>query len=963
MHILNFVGENTFANIGKLSFIVLLYRHIKFGWIADLWMAEPYREILLKLLIRCTKANLADAGDDLSGNYLKIVETAGSFSDQELARMFAPKGDSVTTFLQIANDDLISRHIRPFMDRKLNEIMVVATKARIPVYLRHEGTVLMPTMKLTPVDSFAEPWFCFSKGADGSRYILEVTVNEEPLDLRMKETTVLTENPCLLIHNGRLIRFRDGFEGKKLNPFLTKEYILIPAATEKKYFETFILKTLKTGQVKAEGFTVHESASSRAAELSLEIDWQGKVVLIIHYRYGKYRIMRGKKQLVFTELKLVDDTYTFYRLTRDLKWENEIHAGISKLGLRQINESVFGLPKETGITANDLFMMIEWINQNRNAINSLSINIVQDGFNFHLGTVSANIEVIGSDDWFDVQAVVKFGDLEIPFNQLRKYILDGIREFPLPGGEIAVLPAEWFIRYHDLLAYSKNQKDRLRISARHFTILAAMDYAVSSSVADRLRNLEFEPVEQSLIPPGFSGALRPYQSDGLQWLKFLNKHRFGGCLADDMGLGKTIQTLALMLTVRNESKSASLIVMPASLIHNWRNEIARFAPSLKVMIHAGQLRTKNSDFFDSADIILTTYGICRNDIDILQKYRFHYIILDESQIIKNPEAQISRTVYSLNSVHKLALTGTPIENSLTDLWSQMEFLNPGLLVSLTDFKRIYINSFDPARDEQKVERLRKLVAPFILRRRKIEVEPDLPELSIEYRYCDMTDSQQRLYEIEKSAVRNEILSGIENGSIQTNSVQVLKALIRLRQIACHPLLIDREYEGESGKLDEVIRNLEILKEENQKVLIFSSFVEHLKIVAQQFTKNSWSFSMLTGSTQNRESVINGFKEAADNNFFLISLKAGGTGLNLTQAGYVFMLDPWWNPMSELNAISRAHRIGQDKKVIAYKFISKDTIEEKMLILQQRKQILSDTFIPVGNPLKGVTPEEAAGLFY
>jgi SNF2 family DNA or RNA helicase len=284
------------------------------------------------------------------------------------------------------------------------------------------------------------------------------------------------------------------------------------------------------------------------------------------------------------------------------------------------------------------------------------------------------------------------------------------------------------------------------------------------------------------------------------------------------------------------------------------------------------------------------------------------------------------------------------------------------LGDLSDFKRIYVNSFDPVRDEQKVLRLKKIVSPFILRRRKIDVEPDLPELSIEYRYCEMTDSQQKRYEIEKSAIRNELLAGIENGSIPTASVQVLRALIRMRQTACHPLLIDSGYSGDSGKLDEVVRNLEILREENQKVLIFSSFVEHLKILANRFNENAWKYSMLTGSTTQREAVISEFRNQADNNFFLISLKAGGTGLNLTEASYIFMLDPWWNPASELNAISRAHRIGQDKKVIAYKFISKDTIEEKMLILQQRKQVLSDTFIPVGNPLKDITPFEAAALF-
>ena len=442
----------------------------------------------------------------------------------------------------------------------------------------------------------------------------------------------------------------------------------------------------------------------------------------------------------------------------------------------------------------------------------------------------------------------------------------------------------------------------------------------------------------------------------------INRHGFGGCLADDMGLGKTIQTLALMLSMKGESTSASLIVMPASLIHNWKNEAARFAPSLKIMAHLGPQRTRNSIFFDSVDLVLTTYGICRNDIDFLKTYRFHYVVLDESQVIKNAETQISRMVYSLNATHRLVLTGTPIENSLTDLWSQMEFLNPGLLGDLASFRKSYVTNFDPVRDEMKVERLKNMVSPFILRRRKIEVEPDLPELSIEYRYCEMTDLQQKRYDIEKSVIRNEILAGIENGSIPSGSVQVLKALIRMRQTACHPQLIDREYTGDSGKLEEVIRNLEILKAENQKVLIFSSFVEHLKIIGARLEQNSWKYCMLTGATRDREQVVTAFRNQQDVNFFLISMKAGGTGLNLTEASYIFMLDPWWNPAVELQAINRAHRIGQDKKVIAYKFICKETIEEKMLLLQQRKQELYDTFIPAGNPLKDMSKDEVSGLF-
>ena len=462
-----------------------------------------------------------------------------------------------------------------------------------------------------------------------------------------------------------------------------------------------------------------------------------------------------------------------------------------------------------------------------------------------------------------------------------------------------------------------------------------------------------------------------------------------------MGLGKTIQTLALLLSCNETPHPASLIAMPASLIHNWRNEIRRFAPSLRVMEHTGIQRMSSTGFFGSADVILTTYGTLRNDLALFMMYRFNYIILDESQVIKNPAAQISKAVCQLKSDHRLVLTGTPIENSLTDLWSQIEFLNPGLLGPLAKFQKRYAlkqpgstgittgttafmqQSVLPAvtadlkssaaKEELEVsdqvsDRLKKLVAPFILRRTKREAEPDLPSLTVEEWYCEMTDEQRSRYEKEKSAVRNEVLQQFESGRSTETSMMVLKALIRLRQMANHPRLADPEYQHGSGKFEEIIRMAQTLREEGHKTLIFSSFVKHLQMISSHFDHEGIQYSMLTGATIHREQVIKKFREDQEHQFFLISLKAGGTGLNLTEAGYVMLLDPWWNPAAEMNAISRAHRIGQDKKVIAYKFITSGTIEEKMLVLQQRKQTLSDTFLPLGNPLKDLSQEEIAGLF-
>jgi SNF2 family DNA or RNA helicase len=353
----------------------------------------------------------------------------------------------------------------------------------------------------------------------------------------------------------------------------------------------------------------------------------------------------------------------------------------------------------------------------------------------------------------------------------------------------------------------------------------------------------------------------------------------------------------------------------------------------------------------------------RNDVELFAGYQFHYVILDESQMIKNPSAQVSRAVCQLKAVHRLVLTGTPIENSLTDLWSQMEFLNPGMLGSLAAFQKRYKPeiSDQEKKTSDKSDRLRPIIAPFILRRTKREVEPELPPLTIEEVFCEMSDDQRVHYEREKSAVRNEVLQRLETEGAPDSSLMLLKALIRLRQAASHPVLVDSGYTGDSGKFEEIIRTAVTLHEEGHKTLIFSSFVRHLQLIAARLQEEEIGYTMLTGSTIHREEVVNKFR-GNNVSFFLISLKAGGTGLNLTEAGYVMILDPWWNPAAELQAINRAHRIGQDKKVIAYKFISSGTIEEKILQLQQRKQQLSDDFVPSGNPLKDMSREEIKGLF-
>ncbi|MEI7726140.1 MAG: DEAD/DEAH box helicase [Bacteroidota bacterium] len=959
--------------------ILLITHHRQFGTMAAPW--EVSRDAAGWFVLQNRLHWSVDDGSmpEKQQAYNEIITLSQTISDAEIHRQFSRKRVSLKEFLAGVPEELLLLQIRPLIDRQIDKILRIALRHDIPLF-EHEGSsrVYYKNRLLVSPES-AEPWFCFTKTAAGSNYVLELFQHEKKIRLKSPGNKIISRSPCWFRAENRLLHFPEGFDGKKIEPFLTKDAILIPATAEKKYFETFITKTLKTGQVKATGFKVQTLHPMRRMELSAELDWQGKAILVIYFRYGEKRIMAGKPQKVFIDLKMDADEVVFYKTERDTAWEAGMISGCLSLGLIKPNENTMMLSGATGIGNLDLYQLVEWLNANSVVLMEQGIEITTDRapVNFFTGNVSSEIRVEPGEDWFDVKAVVYFGALAVPFIQLRQFLLDGIREFPIPGGEIVVLPWEWFTRYSDLLYFSGVVDNHLRLPLHHVQLIRDLGSLENETISERLRQLDPDLAVPAMVPDTLHAILRPYQAEGLQWLRFLHDNRFGGCLADDMGLGKTIQTLALLLSCYASPHATSLIVMPSSLIHNWRNEIRRFAPSLSFLEHTGMHRMTSTRFFGTSDLILTTYGTLRNDLDLFLQYRFHYIVLDESQVIKNPLALTSRAVFRLKSEHRLVLTGTPIENSLTDLWSQFEFLNPGLLGPLAGFQRRYVprrpepKTDDPEVSADKIEpetnnkvsdRLKHLVAPFILRRTKLEAEPDLPSLTIEEWYCEMTAEQRSRYETEKSAVRNEVFRQIESGRSSETSLMVLKALIRLRQMANHPSLADPEYQSGSGKFEEIIRVAQTLREEGHKTLVFSSFVKHLQLVSSYFDNEGIPYSLLTGATTNREKVVKQFQEDPAHQFFLISLKAGGKGLNLTEAGYVMLLDPWWNPAAEMQAISRAHRIGQDKKVIAYKFITSGTIEEKMLVLQQRKQTLSDTFLPSGNPLKDMSREEMEELF-
>lgn len=576
--------------------------------------------------------------------------------------------------------------------------------------------------------------------------------------------------------------------------------------------------------------------------------------------------------------------------------------------------------------------------------------------------------VSSSRDWFELDGKIEFGDVSASLPELLEAAQNGQRFFRLSDGSQGMLPAEWLERYSGLVSLGEVSDDKIRFRPSQAMILDAMLDAQEHVTRDRdfkayCRKLrDFSGIRPRSPVRTFQGELRDYQKDGLSWLHFLNEFQLGGCLADDMGLGKTVQVLALLEARRTRRPKAdevhrpSLVVVPKSLIFNWINEAARFAPKLKVINHTGLMRHGNE--LEAADVILTTYGTLRMDIVNIEKMHFDYIILDEAQAIKNSASQAAKVCRLLKSDHRLAMTGTPVENHLGELWSLFEFLNPGMLGASSAFQRLTASKNEQERAAS-LEMLSRALRPFLLRRTKTQVLKDLPGKTEQILYCEMTGKQKRKYDELKAYYQSKLKSTIDQVGIKRAKIHVLEALLRLRQAACHLGLIDpSRVREESGKLDAIIEQLSQVTADGHKALVFSQFTSFLNIVRKKLDKEKIRYAYLDGSTNNRQAVVQQFQNDEACQLFLISLKAGGHGLNLTSADYVFILDPWWNPAVEAQAVDRAHRIGQDRHVFAYRLITKDTVEERILELQKEKQSLADAIISADASLiRSLTAED------
>ncbi len=558
-------------------------------------------------------------------------------------------------------------------------------------------------------------------------------------------------------------------------------------------------------------------------------------------------------------------------------------------------------------------------------------------------------------DWFDLEGDVSFDDVIIPLPKVVRAWLRGETSITLDDGRVGVLPRGWLDQYGSRLGLGVSTKVKakedgsLHFHNAHALILDELieqaDVSrVGTDFSDFRRRLKsFEGVCAPSVPQTLCGALRPYQCESLGWFDFLASFGFGGVLADDMGLGKTLSVLAwiALLCERNvDSPGPVLVVAPTSLVFHWQQEAERFCPSLRVLPYVGQKRLPLLDLIPSHDLIVTTYGVMRRDIMPLKDIMWRLVVLDESQAIKNPDAQTTKAARLLQAEQRICMTGTPLENKLDELWSQLNFLNPNVLGSRKDFDERFTK---PVADghEQAKSVLQALVKPFILRRTKKDVADDLPEKQESVLVCEPTPAQAKIYAKLRNHYRSEILSAIEADGLGRSKIKVIEGLLRLRQVACHPALVGEPKAG-SGKLESMIERLSEVVSEGHKALVFSQFTKFLALIQERLNAIGIDPISLTGSTPlaKRKEHVETFQSPGGPPVFLISLKAGGVGLNLTAADYVFIMDPWWNPAAEAQAMDRAHRIGQTKTVFAYKLICKDTIDEQVLKLQDSKKDLA-----------------------
>ncbi|MFN0215006.1 MAG: DEAD/DEAH box helicase [Saprospiraceae bacterium] len=899
---------------------------------------------------------------------LSLLEIIDQLSPKALESKYkAPKSKTWQTLAQLLADPASKPIVEKFIFNKLDVYFSVITQHKLPLTLDAERKTLAKDVLLDCAETDLIPHLFFKKTpGSGIEYRLRLGTETEQWDICKHDVAPLTNTDPAWILDGHTLYRVPGINGNMVKPFRQKESVLIPADKARTYFRQFIVKSVRRSHVEAEGFNVKRVEQLHSTRLELvenilEKRWLLKPVF--EYPGAEFAHGDRRERSTYLDLPMEEaEEVTVHLICRDTAAEQERVDHLKNLGLK-LSDQLFIVDTE-----NSLSSLLEWLSRHRAKLEAAGFVLVApqiEGKTITLATGELSIRSEAKGDWFDVQGVIQVDAFSFPFQRLMPNLRRHDPYFILPDGNYFLIPDEWFSRYSELAVSLQEQGESLRLPKALYTLLKGAEVVDTTEKWPILdpEQVDYQPSEN------LKANLRPYQLAGVKWLVSHCQHGLGACLADDMGLGKTLQTIATLLWAKeisgevisqtdqslggqldifSEHRAAlnplnALVILPASLVFNWQRELAQFAPSLFVYAHVGPNRQKHLSTLSTHDVVLTTYHTARQDLALLEKASWKFIVLDESQQIKNRSSDISKIVRGLQGQHKISLSGTPIENSLADLWTQMEFINPASLGSYTAFREQFQTPIERQGDERAKASLFNRVQPFFLRRTKEEVAPELPPLSNQIFYCEMADAQRKRYDGVKSAVRNEILALFDDPKTR---FQALQALLRLRQLACHPILADEAYEGESGKTADVMAQWDMVRRSGHKVLFFSAFEQHLQVFKRALDAEKSAFAWLTGDTpmSERARAVERFQNDHSVQAFLMTLGAGGVGLNLTAADYVFILDPWWNPAKEDQAVARAHRIGQANPVTALRFIARGTVEEKILVLQdQKRQLGRDLF--------------------
>lgn len=909
---------------------------------------------------KATKGVLESFGIDfenLDSNSKKILTICDALKPEFIFKKFGAKIKSAKTIADLQKDSKIEFAIRQHLKINLAPFYNLIVKEQFPlsINLGPEKDFYRSRVSIDPLDF--EPQIQFDKHAEGITYTLSLKENKTIFLPMNKSVDILLDEPGWLIIDKKLGALKE-LNAKKLTPFLKKKSIEIPSKLVDDYFKNFIPEIAKKIDIEATGFEMELRDQIVSCTIQPVFDFfKNCYYLNLNFDYNGYVFdaSKAKKTHSFVDFSIANEPkiIQFKRSAAEKLYTDRL----IEIGFEKIKNELFGLNSDA--ESSDPYINIQLIIDNKEKLENLGFTIQNLKLESKEIITESNTISIAKEtkaDWFDIKIIITIGNYKINFSEIIPNIKGKERLFMLPDGNYFLIPLEWFSKYGSLAKLAKTENGAILLRKSNFTALDGISEIEND--LDQIHKAEFTASEL------LKATLRPYQIDGVKWLLGHFNSNLGACLADDMGLGKTLQTLAVLLAVQEQlgftTKTTNfdlfanettvereplkaLIVLPSSLVFNWFNEAGKFTPHFSRMQYVGNDRKQLAGRLDSTDLIFTSYSIVHRDISILEKYDFRYLILDESQYIKNKNSKIFKAINKISTGHKIALSGTPIENSLDDLWSQMQFINPDILGSYTFFVENFKNPIEKKQNEEVLNELKNLIAPYILRRTKEQVLKDLPELTEQIYYCDMDPEQEKLYEKEKSKARNFLLK--TDGS-SPDKISIINTLMKLRQLSNHPKMVDADSEIDSGKYIAVTNYLESLVKGKQKVIIFSSFVTNLNFYTDWCKENKIEFCEITGETpaSKREQEVKRFQEKENPLLFFISLKAGGVGLNITKASYVLFLDPWWNPFAEKQGVGRAHRIGQLNKVNVIRFISKNTVEEKIIKLQENKKLLSDSLL-------------------